>query len=176
MDDAPTDSASSGRRQGVREANDDEGRGETEAQRVDRNLVELLQELRVASIGVQVLFGFLLSIPFTTQFSRLSDKQHVLYVVDLVLAAIATALFVAPVAHHRLLFRRHAKERVLRAANVAAIAGLVAVGLTISGSVLLVVSFVGNAVVVSLVAAPMATVIFALWFVFPLVSHHRDDY
>src|SRR5262249_23227999 len=86
----------------------DTGRpGETEEERADRNLLELLQELRVAGLGVQVLFGFLLSLPFTTQFVKLGHPQRELYLASLLLAAISTALLLAPVAYHRLVFRRH---------------------------------------------------------------------
>jgi hypothetical protein len=81
-------------------------RDESEAQRVDRNLGELLQELRVAGLGVQVLFGFLLSLPFTARFARLNAGQRGLYLASLALAALATALLVGPVAYHRLVFRR----------------------------------------------------------------------
>src|SRR6202451_2281192 len=101
---------------------------ESEAERVDRNLAELLQELRVAGLGVQVLFGFLLSLPFTSRFTRLSGGQRDLYLACLVLAAVATALLLGPVAYHRLVFRRGEKESLVRAASVMAIAGLAAVG------------------------------------------------
>jgi len=93
-------------------ARNDPGRDETEAQRDDRNLAELLQELRVAGLGVQVLFGFLLSLPFTNRFVKLSHSEVDLYVVALLLAAISTALLVAPVAYHRLVFREHEKGRL----------------------------------------------------------------
>jgi Family of unknown function (DUF6328) len=89
-------------------------REESQAQRDDRNLGELLQELRVAGLGVQVLFGFLLSLPFTNRFTRLSPGQRDLYLASLVLAAVATALLVGPVADHRLVFRRGQKERLVR--------------------------------------------------------------
>jgi hypothetical protein len=102
-------------------------RDETTAQRDDRNLAELLQELRVAGLGVQVLFGFLLSLPFTTRFARLSHAQRELYIASILLAAVSTALLVAPVAYHRLVFRRHEKESLIRAANVMALLGLGAV-------------------------------------------------
>ena len=101
-------------------------RDESEAQRDDRNLAELLQELRVAGLGVQVLFGFLLSLPFTNRFDKLSPAQRDLYLASLVLAAVATALLVGPVAYHRLVFRRGQKESLVRAASVMAIAGLAA--------------------------------------------------
>ncbi len=85
-------------------------RDESQAKRDDRNLAELLQELRVAGLGVQVLFGFLLALPFTLRFSRLSSAQRDLYVTDIVLAAVATALLVGPVAYHRLVFRQQMKK------------------------------------------------------------------
>src|SRR3989442_6058833 len=105
------------------QAHDDLGRHETEAERIDRNLAELLQELRVASIGVQVLFGFLLSLPFTDGFNRLDHAQRDLYIATLLLAALATALLVGPAAYHSLVFRRHQKARLLRPSNLKSIAG-----------------------------------------------------
>ena len=123
------------------------GRHESEAQRIDRNLGELLQELRVAGLGVQVLFGFLLAMPFTDTFAALDPEQHRLYVTDLLLAALATALLSAPVAYHRIVFRHHQKHNLLRAANMMALAGLVAVAFAISGAVLLVVSVVYDGLV-----------------------------
>src|ERR1700733_3810133 len=119
-------------------------RQETQAQRNDRNLMELLQELRVAGLGVQVLFGFLLSLPFTTRFDKLSSGQRQLYMASLLLAAVSTALLLAPVAYHRLVFRRQQKEHLIRAANVMAICGLVTVGLAISAAVLLVAGYVDH--------------------------------
>jgi uncharacterized membrane protein len=154
-----------------------DGRDETEAERIDRNLIELLQELRVASIGVQVLFGFLLSLPFTTRFSELDDAQTALYVIDLALAALATALLTAPVAHHRLEFRRHEKERLLHRANAMSIAGLAALGVAISGSMLLVLTVVAHGIVVAAVSAGVAAIIFTLWFVVPFLGRDGpDDY
>jgi Family of unknown function (DUF6328) len=143
--------------------------GETEAERDDRNLIELLQELRVAGLGVQVLFGFLLSIPFTTRFVKLGHAQHALYVATLVLAAIATALLLAPVAYHRLVFRRHRKEQLVKDANGLAIAGLAAVGLAVSAAVLLVVSFVDRGATVVLITLFVVCLFAVLWFVLPLV-------
>ena len=124
------------------QASGSDPRDESEAERADRNLAELLQELRVAGMGVQVLFGFLLSLPFTNRFTRLSQGQRELYLATLVLAAVATALLLGPVAFHRLMFRRGQKERLVRAANVMAIAGLAAVGLAVSAAVLLVTGYV----------------------------------
>jgi Family of unknown function (DUF6328) len=142
--------------------------GETEAERDDRNLIELLQELRVAGLGVQVLFGFLLSIPFTTRFVKLSHVQHGLYVAALLLAATATALLLAPVAYHRLVFRTHRKEQLVKDANILAILGLAAVGLAVSAAVLLVVSFVDQGATVVLVTVFVVCLFAVLWFVLPL--------
>lgn len=151
------------------------GRDESPEERDDRNLMELLQELRVAGLGVQVLFGFLLSLPFTTRFTRLSQAQRNLYVADLLLAAIATALLVAPVAYHRLVFRQHQKEPLIRVANVMALAGLTSVALAVSLAVLLVVGFVGlhgAGVVVGVLTFCMFGV---LWFAIPLIRRRRAE-
>jgi MFS family permease len=143
-------------------------RDETEAERDDRNLGELLQELRVAGLGVQVLFGFLLSLPFTTRFTRLSGGQRDLYLVCLILAAVATALLLGPVAYHRLVFRRRQKERLVRSASVMAIVGLITVGLAVSAAVLLVTSYVAGNVAAALMTILVFCVIGALWFALPL--------
>src|ERR1700712_4935193 len=142
-------------------------RDESEEERADRNLGELLQELRVAGLGVQVLFGFLLAMPFTTAFSSLDSEQRRLYVTVLLLAALSTALLTAPVAYHRIVFRRHQKHDVLRFANVVALAGLVTVALAITGAVLLVVSVVYDGLVAAIIAALVAGVYFTLWYVIP---------
>jgi len=148
----------------------DAGRpGETEEERVDRNLIELLQELRVAGLGVQVLFGFLLSIPFTTKFETLDHAQRGLYVGSLVLAAIATALLLAPVAYHRLVFRQHRKEQLVKDANILAILGLAAVGLAISAAVLLVVSYVDPGATAAIITIFTVCLFAILWFVLPFV-------
>jgi hypothetical protein len=147
-------------------------RDESVQERDDRNLAELLQELRVAGLGVQVLFGFLLSLPFTNRFDRLSQGQRELYLGTLVLAAVATALLLGPVAYHRLVFRRGQKERLVRAANVMAVAGLAAVGLAVSAAVLLVTGYVTSAVPAALITAFVTCMFGLLWFAFPL-AHRR---
>jgi Family of unknown function (DUF6328) len=147
-------------------------RDESVQERDDRNLAELLQELRVAGLGVQVLFGFLLSLPFTNRFDRLSQGQRELYLGTLVLAAVATALLLGPVAYHRLVFRRGQKERLVRAANVMAVAGLAAVGLAVSAAVLLVTGYVTSALPAGLITAFVTCMFGLLWFAFPL-AHRR---
>lgn len=155
---------------------DDPGRHETEEQRDDRNLMELLQELRVGALGVQVLFGFLLSLPFfAVRFQRLSSLQRELYVADLLLAALATALLSAPVAYHRLVFRQHRKRRLLRISNRLAISGLACVSLALSGSVLLAVSSIDRGGVVPLIGVLTLATFASLWFLLPLAGRHEPN-
>ena len=147
-------------------------RQESTAERDDRNLAELLQELRVSGLGVQVLFGFLLSLPFTMRFVKLSGAQRDLYLASLVLSALATALLLGPVAYHRLVFRQGQKERLVRAANIMAIAGLATVGLAVSAGVLLVTGYVSSGLTAGLITAFVTIVFAGLWFAFPL-AHRR---
>src|ERR1700761_8269820 len=144
-------------------------RQETPEQRDDRNLIELLQELRVAGLGVQVLFGFLLALPFSSRFVQLSHSQRELYVAILLVSALATALLLGPVAYHRLLFRLRHKDTLVRTANVMAIGGLAAVALAVSGTVLLVVSYVEKGAFGIVAGAGAMVGVFSLWFAFPPV-------
>jgi hypothetical protein len=156
----------------VGEAEEPGPRDETEADRLDRNLGELLQELRVAGLGVQVLFGFLLSLPFTTRFTHLSPGQRNLYLGTLFRAAVATALLLGPVAYHRLVFRQGQKERLVRAANIMAITGLATVGLAVSAAVLLVTDYVASGLTAGLITAFVTCLFAGLWFALPL-AHRR---
>jgi hypothetical protein len=147
----------------------DPGRpSETEAERDDRNLAELLQELRVAGLGVQVIFGFLLALPFSSRFTKLGHDQRILYVAALMLAALATALLLGPVAYHRLVFRRRLKHHLIHAANTMAIAWLATVGLTVCSAVLLVLSSVAAGVPAVLLTVFVVCVFAGLWFALPL--------
>jgi hypothetical protein len=160
-------------REGERDKASPDARPESVAQRDDRNLGELVQELRVVGLGVQVLFGFLLSLPFTMRFTKLSGAQRDLYVASLVLAAVATALLIGPVAYHRLVFRRGMKERLVRFANALAILGLAAVGGAVLVAVLLVTEFVAGPVPGAVITAVLACVLGGLWFAVPL-AQRRD--
>jgi hypothetical protein len=122
----------------------------------------------VAGLGVQVLFGFLLSLPFTSRFTRLSHGQRDLYLATLVLSTLATALLLGPVAYHRLVFRRAQKEGLVRAASAMAIGGLVVVGLAVSAAVLLVTSFVASGATAVLITVFVVCVFGITWFAFPL--------
>src|SRR5262245_17237311 len=146
---------------------------ETEAERDDRNLAELLQELRVAGLGIQVMFGFLLALPFTNKFSALGPAQRGLYLATLLLSAVATALLVGPVAYHRVVFRRHLKRHLVGAANVMAILGLATVGLTVSAAVLLGASSRPPGPPAGVLGIFVVCLFAGLWFVHP-PPRHRD--
>ncbi len=143
---------------------------ESIATRNNRNLADLLQELRVAGLGVQMLFGFLLALPFTTRFTKLSAGQRDLYKGSLFFAAISTALLVAPVAYHRWVFRRHEKGKLLRFANVLAIVGLAAVAAAISLAVCLIMTVVGSGWIVTLMVGFVSLSFVVLWFVVPITE------
>ncbi|MCU1491904.1 MAG: hypothetical protein JWM85_3309 [Acidimicrobiaceae bacterium] len=159
----PGDSSTSGSRA-------DEDPDETPLQRARRNFSELVQELRVAGLGIQVLFGFLLALPFNQKFSTLSGVQHGLYVTTLILSAFATAFLGAPVAYHRIVFRQHEKERLVRLSNGLVIAGLACVALAVSCAVALIVSVVDRGWEVPLLTSLVFGSFLSLWLLLPLIS------
>ncbi len=130
--------------------------------------MELLQELRVAAIGIQVLFGFLLSLPFSARFARLDAAQKQLYIICVVLAALAIGLLSAPVAYHRVVFRQGKKDRLVQIANGLALAGLCVVGLDLSCSVLLVTGVVFTGAPVLAVSTSVLGMFGVLWFAVPV--------
>ena len=143
----------------------------THQEELDRNWNELLQELRVAQTGVQILTGFLLTVPFSSRFEELDQLQLTAYLVVLSGAALTTALVIAPVAFHRLLFRQHEKDWLVRAANLSARCGLVSLALTVSGVLFLVFDIVVG-LAAGLVALAVSLVVFAvLWAVVPMLEH-----
>ncbi len=148
---------------------------ESVAQRDNRNLTDLLQELRVAGLGVQMLFGFLLALPFTTRFAQLNEAQRVLYRVSVLSAAAATALLVGPVAYHRWVFRRHQKSKLLRLANVEALLGLAMVATSLACAIVLIFSFVGSGWVFSVLLAIVIASFWFLWFALPLFERLTSD-
>jgi hypothetical protein len=146
----------------------DDGRpGETSEQRADRNFGEILQELRVAQTGVQLLFGFLLTVPFQAHFTRTDEWQRTLVVVALMLAALSSAFLIGPVSYHRLLFRRRMKDEVVKAANRLAKLGLACLALAIVTSVLLVLDVVVGRLRGSLLASVILIVLALVWYVLP---------
>lgn len=150
-------------------------RNETATERFDRNWDELLQELRVTQTGVQILAGFLLTIPFQQRFGDLTDVQRTAYLVALTTSVVATTLLVAPVSAHRLLFRRRAKRELVRFADAAARAGLVALAASIVAATFLIFDVVvGRGA--ALLGAVVALLLFVVnWLVLPLVVRSRLD-
>jgi len=127
----------------------------------------------VLGLGVQVLFGFLLSLPFTVRFSALSQGQRDLYVASITLATAATILLLGPVAYHRLVFRAGMKESLVRIGNVMAIGGLAAVAGAVLTAVLLVTGYVAGALTGALITGLAGVMLCALWFALPLTRRAR---
>jgi uncharacterized protein DUF6328 len=151
------------------------GRQESETQRLDRNLNELLQELRVALPGVQVLFAFLLTIPFNQRFALLTDTQERIYLATLLSTMVAAVLLIAPTAYHRLTFRKQQKAHLVRIANRAAIVGLGFLALAMTGVVLLVTDFLFSTAVM-VVCTTFAALMFAtFWYGLPLLRRAGLD-
>ena len=149
------------------------GRSETPLDKTDRNLAELLQELRVAQTGVQVLFAFLLMAPLTPRFAQLGPVRHAEYFVTLALAGAAAVLLIAPTAFHRILFRLGEKEYLVVVSNRLTLAGLTAVGLSMVGALAFVsdVLFGRWCAILSGGLAALACVL--LWAVIPLARRRR---
>ena len=148
-------------------------RDESLAARLDRNYGELLQELRVAQTGVQILFAFLLTIPFQSAFAALSEFQNDIYLATLLSAAVAVVLLIAPVATHRLLFRRRQKDELVRVTARLAGGGLMFLAIAILGAVLLIVDLVSGGVAATIVTAALAVLLVAFWLVFPASLRRR---
>ena len=168
-----SDRRPSDQRGGDRDAVDD--RGERPLQRADRNMVEMLQELRVAQTGVQILFAFLLSLTFTERFGRIDDFQRWTYVVTLLLTALTTGLLVAPAAIHRMLFGRGVKAAAVQIGHHLFLGGLVSLTLTLMGAVLLVLDVAVGRTFALWSAAGVGVALVLLWFVLPLPVRTRNE-
>ncbi|HEY6654673.1 MAG TPA: DUF6328 family protein [Solirubrobacterales bacterium] len=146
------------------------GSDEDHTERVSRELIELLNELRVALPGVQVLFAFLLAVPFAQGFTHTTDFQRALFFVVMSLTAVSLALLIAPSAWHRLRFRQQDKERILRASNKMSIAGLGFLALAMTGAVMLIADFIYSPTL-TIVSGVAAAIVFGLlWYVLPLLG------
>jgi len=148
---------------------------ETEHERLNRNVNELLQELRVAQAGVQFLFGFLLAVAFTEPYQRATDFQHVVHLIAVIFATAAVAMLSAPAAWHRLLFRQGERERIIQVANRLAIGGIACLAVAMVFTVLLLTDeVVGDwgAIVITVCAAILFVM---LWFVLPLRQRMRGE-
>jgi hypothetical protein len=149
---------------GRRDSDED---GETRRERINRELIELLNELRVALPGVQFLFAFLLIVPFQETVDRLTDFQQDVYFVALLSAAVATALLIAPAAQHRVLFRQKEKEALLRRSHRSAFAGLLVLALAISSAILLVVDVLFSTTQAWVTAGAVAALFLWWWMLVP---------
>jgi hypothetical protein len=150
-------------------------RNETPHERLDRNLQELLSELRVVVTGVQVLFAFLLVVPFNSGFVHIGSFQRGVYFVTLLLAALAAACMLAPAAHHRILFRCDDKEHIVFVSNRLMITGLSFLALAMCGSLLLVATKLFGISTGVVTVATATSGFLVLWFVLPLARKARLD-
>jgi membrane-bound acyltransferase YfiQ involved in biofilm formation len=140
------------------------GRSEEEQERLNRQMTELLNELRVAMPGVQVLFGFLLAVPFQQRFATVTAFQRDVYFGTLIAAAVATAFLIAPSAYHRIAFQQHDKPRIIMVGTVQFVCGLVALAVAMNGAVLLVTDFIFKRTTVIVTVAAIASLFAWLWF------------
>ncbi len=144
------------------------GRDETEAERLDRNLGELLQELRVALPGVQVLFAFLLAVPFQQNFTKINGFQRDVYFAILLFTAMSAILLIAPSSYHRMTFRMRQKKELIFLANRFSIAGLACLALAMTGAIVLITDVLfgpATTIVTGVIAAAAFVVV---WFAMPL--------
>ena len=141
---------------------------ETPDERLNRNLDQLLQELRVALPGVQVLFAFLLVVPFNARFDEVTSRERLLYVIALCAAAAASAFLIAPSVHHRLLFHQHRKPQLVRLANHLAVLGMACLVAAFTAAIALVVSFTFSTPVAVVIAAATVALFATVWFALPV--------
>ena len=154
-----------------------DGRNETGSERSDRNWTEILQELRVIQTGTQVLTGFLLTLAFQPRFAELTASQELIYLALVIVAVLATVLALSPVALHRTVFRRKAKSDVVRIGNRLLVATLTAVGLTLTGTSVLIFDVVAGQVAGLVAGAVALSVVAVAWIVMPVhvrLRHPRE--
>jgi Family of unknown function (DUF6328) len=149
-------------------------RGETEVQRLDRNWNSLLQELRVVQTGVQLLTGFLLTLPFQQRFTILPDDMRIVYLATVGCSVGATVLLIAPVGIHRLLFRRHRLPVLVSAAHRCAYAGLVLLGLALTGLTVIIFDAVSGIVAAVVAGACALALLILFWMVLPFSLRNSD--
>ena len=143
---------------------------ETQDERRDRELIELLNELRVALPGVQVLFAFLLIVPFTNGFPKLGSLDREIYFVAFMATAVSTILLIAPSSYHRLRWRQHDKERLLVISNALTIAGLASLAVAITSTVFVITDFVFHRSWAAAFTAIVACLFLVFWYGLPLAS------
>ncbi|MDX6399367.1 MAG: hypothetical protein QOJ43_2775 [Gaiellaceae bacterium] len=147
---------------------------ESHEERINRELIELLNELRVALPGVQVLFAFLLAVPFTQRFGMVTDLQKDTYMAALLCTMAGSVFLIAPTAYHRIRFRDRDKEALLRISNVFAIVGVVFLAVAMTAVVFMVTDLLFHDVVTIVVTSLTALLFAGVWFLLPLVRAARD--
>jgi hypothetical protein len=147
---------------------------ESKEERLNRELIELLNELRVALPGVQMLFGFLLAVPFTQRFDSVTATQRHVYYFTFMATAAATIFFIAPTAYHRLRFRQHDKEQLMQTSTRLTIAGTACLAAALSGAVYLVTDLLFHAAATALAAAAAAGLLLWFWYGLPLLRRIRE--
>src|SRR6478752_3303417 len=148
----------------------EQARDETPMQRLDRNWADLLQELRVVQTGVQLLTGFLLTLPFQARFEQLSAYERAVYLTTVALSVAATGFLIAPVSLHRQLFRRHARQLMVTVSHRLAIIGLVLLGAAIVGVVLLIFDVVAGTAAGIVAAVAALVLLILLWAGLPWIA------
>ena len=147
---------------------------ETESDRLNRELNELLQELRVAQNGILIIVGFLLVIPFTQRFANVTDFERIVYYLSFLTAGAAAVVIVAPVSYHRMVFRRHDKHSLVTRGNQMAQAGLGLLGIAILGVLVLVTDFLfSSMLLVGITSGLYLLVVGMLWYLVPMQSRRR---
>lgn len=152
-----------------------ERRDESEEERLDRNLMELLQELRVVLTGIQVLFAFLLIVPFSNGWSTVTEFEKVVYYVTLLLVAASSVCLIAPTARHRMRFRELDKKWIVDSSNRLAIAGMVFLAGAMAGVLMLISSVVYSGALVAIATGAFVIAVGWFWFVAPFVRELQDD-
>jgi hypothetical protein len=147
---------------------------EDRQEKLDRELIELLNELRVAIPGIQVLFAFLLTVPFTQRFDRVTEFQEYTYYVTLLCAAVASALLIAPSSYHRVRFRQQDKQQMLITSNRLAIAGLAVLAVAMTGVVVLITDVLFQDAMVVVAGAAVALMFAWFWYGLPLSRRAQD--
>ncbi len=147
---------------------------ESEDDRRDRELIELLNELRVALPGVQVLFAFLLAVPFANGFPKLDPLDRDVYFAAFIATALATVLLIAPSSYHRLRWRQHDKERMLVISNALSIAGLACLAVAVTCVVFVISDFLFHGTVAAIFAGLIAAAFLVLWYGLPLAAAVGD--
>ncbi|WP_280339236.1 DUF6328 family protein [Nocardia neocaledoniensis] len=149
-------------------------RGENHIQRLDRNWASLLQELRVVQTGVQLLTGFLIVLPFQPRFDAMSTPMRVLYLVVLSASIGATALLVAPVAAHRIVFRRHQLEWLVDSSHQLALGGVALLGIALVGVAVLLFDVVAGPVAAIVAGVLFGALFVVTWLVRPVLERRRS--